>query len=86
MQDSLLESLHKELHSLDFLGPLVPLKESGQIPTKSNIEAVLQLENSENNQAIGLTSAILVKYTRNAVPLRITGSFPNTALRLVVIR
>jgi len=50
------------------------------------MEAVLQLANSENNHAIGLTSAALVKYTKNAVPLKITGSLPRTALKPVVIR
>jgi hypothetical protein len=58
----------------------------GDMPTNSSIEAVLQLTNSENNQATGLTSATLVKYTRKAVPLNITGSLPRTAPKPVVIR
>ena len=59
---------------------------AAEVPTNSNMEAVLQLANSENNQAVGLTSATLVKYTKNAVPLRITGSLPRMALSPVVKR
>jgi hypothetical protein len=37
------------------------LQPGGGQPTKSSIDAALQLANSENSQATGLTSAALVK-------------------------